>query len=45
MNSKWGVYPWFKEHGSDLIHPDDLEAFIQGSNSSKVFECIEDNEY
>ncbi len=45
MNSKWGIYPWFKEHGSGLIHPADLEAFAQEANSSKVFECIEDSEY
>lgn len=45
MNSKWGIYPWFKEHGSDLIHPEDLEAFTQEANNSKVFECIEDSEY
>ena len=24
MNSKWGTYPWFGEHGVDLIHPDIL---------------------
>lgn len=29
MNSKWGTYPWFIEHGADLIHPADLEAFKQ----------------
>lgn len=45
MNSKWGTYPWFIEHGVDLIHPADLEAFTQEANNSKVFECIEESEY
>ena len=38
--SMWGTYPWFAECGVDLIHPDDLEAFKQEVNNSKVFECI-----
>lgn len=45
MNSKWGTYPWFVEHGVDLIHPDDFEAFQHESNNSKVFECIEEGDY
>ena len=31
MNTKWGIYPWFAEHGIELIHPDDFEAFKQES--------------
>lgn len=45
MDSKWGIYPWFVEHGIDLIHPDDFEAFKQEVNNSKVFECIETGDY
>ena len=45
MNTKWGVYPWFIEHGVDLIHPDDIEAFRREANNSKVFECIEDGDF
>lgn len=45
MNSKWGTYPWFVEHGIELIHPDDFEAFKQEANSSKVFECIGEEDY
>lgn len=45
MNSKWGTYPWFVEHGIDLIHPDDFEAFKQEANNSKVFECIKERDY
>ena len=45
MNLKWGIYPWFKEHGSDLIHPADLVAFAQEASNSKVFQCIDVGEY
>ena len=45
MNHKWGTYPWVIEHGVDLMHPTDLEAFKQEVNSSKVFECIEESDY
>lgn len=45
MNSKWGTYPWVIEHGENLIHPDDVEAFKQGANSSKIFECIAEGDY
>lgn len=44
MNSKWGTYPWFVEHGVDLIHPDDLEDFKREAHNSKVFECIEERD-
>ena len=42
---KWGIYPWHIEHGAELIHPDDLEAFRKETNSSKVFECMEEGDY
>lgn len=45
MGIKWGTYPWFKEIGTDLIHPDDFKAFEQEANSSKVFECIDVGDY
>ena len=45
MDLKWGIYPWFMEHGVDLIHPDDLEAFKKVANNGKVFECTEVNDY
>ena len=45
MNSRWGTYPWYVEHGVDLIHPDDLESFKQESNNCKVFECIKESDY
>lgn len=45
MKFKWGIYPWFREHGVDLIHPDDLEAFTQEASNCKVFECVDDSDY
>ncbi len=45
MNTKWGTYPWFAEHGIHLIHPDDLEAFKQEVSNSKIFECVKEGDY
>ena len=45
MNIKWGLYPWFIEHGTELIYPDDLENFRKEMNSCKVFQCIEEGNY
>ena len=45
MNIKWGLYPWFIEHGTELIHPDDLEKFRKETNNCKVFQCIEEGNY
>lgn len=42
---KWGTYPWFIEHGIDLIHTEDLDAFMREANNCKVFKCIEEGEY
>ena len=24
---RWGLYPWFLEHGQDKVHPQDLDGF------------------
>lgn len=45
MNIKWGLYPWFIEHGTELIHPDDLEEFKKEASNCKVFKCIEEGNY
>lgn len=45
MSNKWGTYPWFIEHGINLIYPDDLEAFKREVNNCKVFECIDEGNY
>ena len=43
MQNKWGTYPWFLEHGIDLIHPDDLENFRKEANNCKVFQCVNED--
>ena len=45
MNLRWGIYPWFIELGTDLIHPSDLDAFKEESNNSKIFECVDVKDY
>jgi len=42
-DGKWGLYPWFKEYGEGLIHPDDLEAFQKEACNCKVFEWIHED--
>lgn len=32
-----GIYSWFEEHGADLVHPADLEAWRALRPSGKVF--------
>lgn len=44
-NVKWGLYPWFIEHGEELIHPEDLKSFRSEASNCKVFECIDEGEY
>lgn len=34
---EWGIYPWFRENGTDLVHPEDLEAFALLQPYGKVF--------
>jgi hypothetical protein len=24
---RWGLYPWFPEHGEEYVHPEDVNAF------------------
>jgi hypothetical protein len=35
----WGLYPWFVEHGEDLIHPSDRKSFATLFPQGKVFRC------
>ena len=42
---KWGLYQWFEEHGINLVHPDDLNAFRALMPNGKVFECEAENEF
>lgn len=34
----WGLYPWFAEHGAELVHPDDLEGFQALMPYGKLFQ-------
>jgi hypothetical protein len=34
------LYPWFAEHGTDLVHPDDLAEFKALMPYGKVFEVL-----
>src|SRR5688500_17355254 len=36
MAEKWGIYPWFPEHGIDLIHPDDRDQELLGATVREV---------
>jgi hypothetical protein len=38
----WGLYQWFREHGSQLIYPEDLNSFERLQPNSKVFLCEQD---
>lgn len=40
---KWGIYQWFVEHGTELIHPEDLDNFKALQPNGKVFKCINDD--
>lgn len=45
MNT-WGLYPWFRESGVDLIHPDDLATVQANSPYCVVCEVVgEEGEY
>ena len=36
----WGLYPWFQEHGTHLVHPNDLEAWVALQPYGRVFERV-----
>lgn len=40
MTGRWGLCQWFEEHGTDIVHPDDLEAFRRFLPNGKVFQCL-----
>jgi hypothetical protein len=39
-NKTWGIYPWFEEHGADLIHVDDLAIVRSLMPNGKIFELV-----
>jgi hypothetical protein len=40
--TEWGLYPWFEESGTTLVHPDDLDAFRKLVPYGKVFAVARD---
>lgn len=38
--SGWALYPWFEEHGPELIHPQDFDAFRQLFPYGRVFAVL-----
>ncbi|MFN9753482.1 MAG: DUF6960 family protein, partial [Planctomycetota bacterium] len=42
-STRWGLYPWFPEHGESMIHPDDVAAVKDLTPNGKVFQVIEED--
>ena len=40
-NEGSALYPWFEEHGSTLVHPEDLEQFKSLIPYGKVFQLVD----
>ena len=40
----WGLYPWFPEHGEQMIHPNDVSIVIALSPYIRVFELVDVDE-
>jgi len=40
LKSQWGLFPWCPEHGTDMIHPEDVEATIAMQPFGKVFKRV-----
>ncbi len=38
---EWGLYPWFEEHGLELIHHDDLGSMQELMPYGRLFEVID----
>lgn len=46
VDGGWCLYPWFEEHGSEYIHPDDIDAFRTLMPNGKLFKWIgTDNDF
>jgi hypothetical protein len=44
--SSFGLYPWFAEHGDDLVHPEDQKKLLKLTPYGKVFELVSsDSDY
>jgi len=40
----FGLYPWFLEHGTEMIHPSDYHHFSILKPYGKVFQCVGESE-
>lgn len=40
---QWGLYNWFDEHGLDLVHPDDVDAFRAFTPQGRLFHCVSED--
>lgn len=40
-HGSWLLYPWFEEHGSSLVHAEDVAAFRKLLPYGKVFQWVE----
>lgn len=43
--NSWGLFPWFPEHGTDHVHPDDLVAMQTLGPYGKLFVCEQESDY
>ena len=41
---KWGLCQWFEEHGTAMVHSDDLDALRSFRPNGRVFNCIDEDE-
>lgn len=37
----WGLYPWFREHGMEYIHPDSRELVLKEMLYGRVFKLLD----
>ena len=42
---RYGLYPWFPELGSELVHPDDLQKLRDFHPFGKVFHTVEGEDW
>lgn len=43
-NARWGLYPWFEECGTHLIHPEDLAVVRTLVPGGKIFRVMGEDE-
>ena len=43
LKNIWGIYPWSKLYGDDLIYSEDLDKAKNNELRGKLFHCIDDD--